>query len=124
MKSATVAEAANYPLVMPKTGHTRDGLENLFHERKLKPRYRHGTRFQRTAEALCSRRHGSGIYRAIQCAGGCSRKCVSHFPMADAKIRRDLALVFRKDKALSRAALAFIDIAVKIKTVDTALAER
>jgi hypothetical protein len=30
-------------------------------------------------------------------------------------IRRDLALVFRKDKALSRAALAFIDIAVKFK---------
>ena len=28
-------------------------------------------------------------------------------------IRRDLALIFRKDKALSRAALEFIDIAVK-----------
>jgi LysR family transcriptional regulator, low CO2-responsive transcriptional regulator len=37
-------------------------------------------------------------------------------PIADAQIRRDLALVFRKDKALSRAALAFIDIAVKNKT--------
>ena len=36
-------------------------------------------------------------------------------PMADASIRRDLALVFRKGKALSRAALAFIEIAVKIK---------
>jgi len=35
--------------------------------------------------------------------------------MADGSIRRDLALVFRKDKALSRAALAFIEIAVKIK---------
>ena len=39
-------------------------------------------------------------------------------PLADAQVRRDLALVFRKDKALSRAALAFIDIAVKIKTGD------
>jgi hypothetical protein len=36
--------------------------------------------------------------------------------IADAQIRRDLALVFRKDKALSKAALAFIDIAVKLKT--------
>ncbi|HUK88737.1 MAG TPA: LysR substrate-binding domain-containing protein, partial [Terriglobales bacterium] len=36
-------------------------------------------------------------------------------PLADAHIRRDLALVFRKDKALSRAALAFIDITVKLK---------
>ena len=35
--------------------------------------------------------------------------------MSDALIKRDLALVFRKDKALSRAALAFIDIAVKLK---------
>jgi DNA-binding transcriptional LysR family regulator len=41
-------------------------------------------------------------------------------PIADATIRRDLALVFRKDKALSRAALAFIDIAVKLKTAKTA----
>ena len=39
-------------------------------------------------------------------------------PMSDAQVRRDLALVFRKDKALSRAALAFIDTTVKIKTVD------
>ena len=35
--------------------------------------------------------------------------------MSDASLRRDLALVFRKDKALSRAALAFMEIAVKIK---------
>jgi DNA-binding transcriptional LysR family regulator len=41
-------------------------------------------------------------------------------PFSEAQIRRDLALVFRKDKALSRAALAFIDIAVKIKTAETA----
>ena len=37
-------------------------------------------------------------------------------PVADAQIKRDLALVYRKDKALSRAALAFIDIAVELKT--------
>jgi len=43
-------------------------------------------------------------------------------PISDATIRRDLALVFRKDKALSRAALAFIDIAVRIKAVDAVVA--
>jgi DNA-binding transcriptional LysR family regulator len=35
--------------------------------------------------------------------------------LSDVSIRRDLALVFRKDKALSRAALAFIEVAVKLK---------
>ena len=38
--------------------------------------------------------------------------------MSETPIRRDLALVFRKDKALSRAALAFIETTVKIKKVD------
>ena len=45
-------------------------------------------------------------------------KCWRRFPLADAQVRRDLALVFRKDKALSRAALAFIDIAVKHKSTE------
>ncbi|MBV9075052.1 MAG: hypothetical protein JOZ10_15610, partial [Acidobacteria bacterium] len=34
----------------------------------------------------------------------------------DPPIRRDLALVYRKDKTLSRAARAFMDIAVNRKT--------
>ena len=38
--------------------------------------------------------------------------------IADAQVRRDMALVFRKDKAMSRAALAFIDIAVKHKSTE------
>jgi len=40
--------------------------------------------------------------------------------VSDAVLQRDLALVFRTDKALSRAALAFIDIAVKLKTGENA----
>jgi DNA-binding transcriptional LysR family regulator len=45
-------------------------------------------------------------------------KVLAAIPLADAQVRRDLALVFRKDKALSRAALAFIDIAVKHKPTE------
>jgi DNA-binding transcriptional LysR family regulator len=45
-------------------------------------------------------------------------KVLAAVPIADAQVRRDLALVFRKDKALSRAALAFIDIAVKRKSTE------
>jgi len=44
-------------------------------------------------------------------------------PMAETPIRRDLALVFRKDKALSRAALAFIETTVRIKSVDPVAAK-
>src|SRR5204863_1380377 len=38
-KTATVAEVASYPLVVPKGGHTRDALEALFYDRHLKPHY-------------------------------------------------------------------------------------
>src|SRR5713101_8225072 len=34
-RSATVAEVAGYPLVLPKAGHTRDALEAAFYELKL-----------------------------------------------------------------------------------------
>src|SRR5579862_5703076 len=39
MKSAAVADVAKCPLVVPKAGHTRDALEELFHEHRLKPNY-------------------------------------------------------------------------------------
>lgn len=42
-------------------------------------------------------------------------KTLAGLKLTDAAIQRDLALVYRKDKALSRAAQAFIDIAVKLK---------
>ena len=51
-------------------------------------------------------------------------KVLAAIPLSDAQVRRDLALVFRKDKALSRAALAFIDIAVRIKAADAASGKR
>ena len=34
---ATLADIAQYPLLLPKLGRTRDALEALFHERHLKP---------------------------------------------------------------------------------------
>jgi DNA-binding transcriptional LysR family regulator len=46
-------------------------------------------------------------------------KALVAITLTDAQIRRDLALVFRKDKALSRAAKAFMDIAVKEKNFPT-----
>src|SRR5579863_5000947 len=39
LKSAAIADVARFPLVVPKVGHTRDSLEELFHERRLKPNF-------------------------------------------------------------------------------------
>ncbi|HTK95184.1 MAG TPA: LysR substrate-binding domain-containing protein, partial [Terriglobales bacterium] len=58
---------------------------------------------------------GIGFIARSNVAEDVRAKALAAVPLADVHIKRDLALVFRKDKALSRAALAFIDIAVKLK---------
>src|SRR5438552_1909648 len=121
LKSASAADIAQYPLVMPKVGHTRDALDDLFHEQKLKPRYAMELDSSELLKRFVAADVGVGFISRSNVQEDVQAKVLAAVPLADAApIRRDLALVFRKDKALSRAALAFIDIAVKIKAADAA----
>ena len=117
-KSATIAEAAKFPLVVPKVGHTRDALENLFYERQLKPRFTMELDSSELLKRFVAADAGVGFIASSNVLEDVRANALATIPISDATVRRDLALVFRKDKALSRAALAFIDIAVKIKNVD------
>jgi DNA-binding transcriptional LysR family regulator len=118
MKAATLAEAAKFPLVVPKVGHTRDALENLFHERRLKPHYAMELDSSELLKRFVAADVGVGFIARSHVLEDVRANVLATIPLSDAQIRRDLALVFRKDKALSRAALAFIDTTVKIKPVD------
>src|SRR5438876_6471626 len=118
MKSATIADAARFPLVVPKAGHTRDALEDLFYEHKLKPRYAMELDSSELLKRFVAADVGVGFIARSNVQEDVRANVLVAIPMSDAQVRRDLALVFRKDKALSRAALAFIDTTVKIKTVD------
>lgn len=116
MKNVAVAEVAKFPLVVPKLGHTRDALENLFHERKLKVHYAMELDSSELLKRFVAADVGIGFIARSNVLEDVRANALAAVPFADAQIRRDLALVFRKDKALSRAALAFIDTTVKIKT--------
>ncbi|HMH01433.1 MAG TPA: LysR family transcriptional regulator [Terriglobales bacterium] len=118
LKSATIADAARFPLVVPKAGHTRDALEDLFYENKLKPRYAMELDSSELLKRFVAADVGVGFIARSNVQEDVRANVLVAIPMSDAQVRRDLALVFRKDKALSRAALAFIDTTVKIKTVD------
>jgi len=120
LKSAAAADIAQYPLVMPKVGHTRDALDELFHQKKLKPRYAMEVDSSELLKRFVAADVGVGFIARSHVQEDVQARVLATVPLAEAQIRRDLALVFRKDKALSRAALAFIDITVKIKTSETA----
>jgi len=116
MKSATIADVAKFPLLLPKAGHTRDAIEELFHERRLKPNVSMELDSSELLKRFVAAEVGIGFIASSNVEEDVQAKVLAAIPIADARIRRDLPLVFRKDKALSRAALAFIDIAVKHKS--------
>jgi len=124
MKSASIAEAAKFPLVVPKIGHTRDALDKLFYKRKLKPRYTMELDSSELLKRFVAAGAGVGFIARSNVLEDVRANALAVLPISDAKIRRDLALVFHKDKTLSRAARAFIDIAVKIKGIDATASEK
>jgi LysR family transcriptional regulator, low CO2-responsive transcriptional regulator len=120
--SAPIGEVAKFPLVMPKAGHTRDALELLFYENKLKPQYAMELDSSELLKRFIAADVGVGFIARSNVQEDVKAKVLVTISMAETPIRRDLALVFRKDKALSRAALAFIDTTVKLKKIETAAA--
>ena len=116
-KKATVAEVMEYPLLLPKVGRTRDTLETLFHERRLKPIISMELDSSELLKRFVAADVGIGFTPRSHVAEDLQAKALAALVLADASIQRELALVFRKDKALSRAALAFIEIVVKLKQV-------
>ncbi|HZI55594.1 MAG TPA: LysR family transcriptional regulator [Verrucomicrobiae bacterium] len=115
LEQVTIADVVRFPLLLPKIGRTRYALENLFDERGLKPRVAMELDSSELLKRFVAADVGVGFIARSNVIEDVKAGVLAAIALADASIRRDLALVFRKDKALSRAALAFIDIAVKIK---------
>ena len=117
----SLADVAQYRLLLPKLGRTRDTLESLFHERRLKPIISMELDSSELTKRFVAADVGLSFISRSNVAEELKAKTLTALKIADAVLQRDLALVFRKDKALSRAALAFIEIAVKLKTGTAAI---
>jgi DNA-binding transcriptional LysR family regulator len=115
-KRATLADVCEYPLLLPKAGRTRDLLNSLFEERKLQPAISMELDSSELLKRFVAANVGVGFMPYSNVAEDLQVKALAALTIADATIQRDLALVYRKQKALSRAAQAFIDIAVKLKS--------
>jgi DNA-binding transcriptional LysR family regulator len=112
LESATICQAAEFPLLLPKVGRTRDALENAFAQRRLKPLVSMELDSSELLKRFVAAGVGVGFIARSNVAEDIKAGVLAAIPLADTTIRRDLALIFRKDKALSRGALAFINIAV------------
>lgn len=124
LEAVPVAEIAKFPLLLPKVGRTRDAIENMLHERRLRPQVSMELDSSELLKRFVAAQVGVGFIARSNVAEDVRAGVLVALSLADAQFRRDLALVFRKDKALSRAALAFIDIAVKLKRVTPAVSSQ
>lgn len=111
-KTITVAELAAFPLVVPKLGHTRDALDALFYDHHVKPHLAMELDSSELLKRFVAAGVGIGFIARSNIEEDIRAKALVALTLADVHIRRDLALVFRKDKSLSRAARAFMDIAL------------
>ena len=119
-RAATLEDVAKYPLLLPRFGRTRDAIEEMFHARRLKPIISMELESSEVLKRFVAANVGIGFIARSNALSDVKAKALAVVGIEGVNIRRDLALVFRKDKALSRAALAFIEIAVKIKSPQAA----
>jgi LysR family transcriptional regulator, low CO2-responsive transcriptional regulator len=101
---------------VPKFGKTREAIEDLFSQRNLSLNISMELDSSELLKRFAAADVGVGFIARSNVQEDVKSKSLVAMTLNDAQIKRDLALVFRKDKALSRAALAFIEIAVKLKT--------
>jgi DNA-binding transcriptional LysR family regulator len=114
-KSVTVERVSQFPLLVPKFGKTREAIEDMFSQRNLSSNISMELDSSELLKRFAAADVGVGFIARSNVIEDVKLKSIVALNLADAQIKRDLALVFRKDKALSRAALAFIEIAVKLK---------
>jgi DNA-binding transcriptional LysR family regulator len=119
----TLGDVAQYPLVMPKLGRTRDALEALFHQRGLKLSIAMELDSSELLKRFVAANVGVGFIARSHVADDVRAGVLAAITMPDVQVRRDLALVYRKDKALGRAALAFIEVTARLKSQQLKAAE-
>ncbi len=112
-KSVPYAELAKYPLLIPKVGRTREAIEDFLLERQIKPNVSMALDSSELLKRFIAVGVGIGFIASSNVKDEVRAGTLNISRVEEMHIRRDLALVYRKERSMSRAALAFIDIAVK-----------
>ena len=110
MDSVPVEAMVNYPIILPKAGHTRKTMDKLF--RPYQSQLRIAMELPSIAMIKAFVASGMGIslisesFARKECHAGDLRL----IPLSDANLSRELALVYHQDRTLPRSAVAFIEM--------------
>jgi DNA-binding transcriptional LysR family regulator len=106
-----IEDVARHPLLLPKQGRQREQIDLLFSIRELKPNIGMELDSSELLKRFVAAGMGIGFAPKSTVAGDEEGGTLNVLPIEGVRLVRELALVFRKDKSLSRAAQSFLEIA-------------
>jgi DNA-binding transcriptional LysR family regulator len=104
-------ELVRHALLLPKQGRQREQIDLLFSIRELKPNIGMELDSSELLKRFVGAGMGIGFAPKSNVAAEEQAGALKILPIEGVRLQRELALVFRKDKSLSRAAQAFLEIA-------------
>jgi DNA-binding transcriptional LysR family regulator len=105
-------DVARHPLLLPKQGRQREQIDLLFSIRELRPSIGMELDSSELLKRFIAAGMGIGFVPKSSIAADEQAGALKILPIEGVRLQRELALVFRKDKSLSRAAQAFLEIAI------------
>jgi DNA-binding transcriptional LysR family regulator len=107
--SASVEEVANFPLILPKTGHTRVVLDRLLRAHRERLQVSMELASVETIKKFVGAGLGISIISRAYAQAEVAAGQVKLIPFEGLKLYRELGLVYRRDRYLSLPAKVFIE---------------
>ncbi len=116
LKSASISEVVKYPLLLPKTGHTRRLLDKLFREYSSEVKVRMELPSIGMTKNFVAADLGVSLISESFARDEVAAGRVKLVELEGADMYRELGLAYRRDRTLSVAAKAFITISRQLAT--------
>jgi DNA-binding transcriptional LysR family regulator len=110
-KVVTLSEIAEVPLIFPKTGSTRQALERMFNPFRDSLRISMELGSITLIKQFVAGGFGASVISTTFAQDDVQAGRLRLIPIKDLKLKRELGLVYRKDRTLPRAAMAFVEVA-------------
>jgi LysR family transcriptional regulator, low CO2-responsive transcriptional regulator len=109
-KTAAVRDIVKYPLLLPKTGHTRRLLDKLFRPHRDELQVRMELPSIGMIKSFVAADLGVSLISAAFARDEVASGRVKLIDLEDVELFRELGLAYRRDRTLSCATTAFIDV--------------
>ncbi len=110
-ETVAIAELLEHPLLLPKSGRQREQIDDFFRAEDVHPRVAMEVESSELLKRLIGAGLGMGFLPRAVVAGDVALGTLHICNVEGLRLSRELALVFLKEKTLSRAAHAFLEIA-------------